>query len=1064
MQATLTVMFTDAVASTEVLARLGDERFVDVQEAHLGLLRSAADANAGREVKSLGDGVMVAFTGAAEALACAVEMQQAVEASQRRGEEGLPLRVGVSAGDVTVDDDGDLHGTAVVEAARLCAAAAPGQVLGTDTVRALAGTRGGHVFTALGPVELKGLAEPIGVVEVGWSPVAEGGELAPVPLPPLLAFESAWTFVGRETEVDKLEALWQEAVAGVRVALLAGEPGAGKTRLAREAAVRAHAQGALVLFGRVDEDLAVAYQPFAEALRHYLASVDEPTRERVLQLRRGALARLVPELVDDPSQRQVEPYAIFEGLVDWLAEEATRRPVVLVLDDLHWAAKPTLQALMHLVRSTRLTRLLIVVTYRDTDLDRKHPLADVLADLRREEGVERLAVRGLDEDGVAAFVEAARGGELDDQGQELAQVLSDQTQGNPFFVGQVLRHLAESGVVEQVDGRWVGTAAAEGFVVPEGVREVVGRRISRLSAQTGALLTVASVIGPQFDAAIAAEVAGQPIAEALDGFDEAITARLLLEAGLPGHLRFPHALVRQTLEEELSTLRRLHLHREIGLALERRYGEADGVVADLAHHFGEVAAAGEGARAARYAERAAVLSLERAAPEQAIDLFEHALEVLPAELDPAGTRRDELHQQIAHCLWATFDATRLEDVCRRWQALARELGDEAMKLGAAAWLGNSFIFRGGPSPADSAAIAEAMRVDPWRLDLDGRRRFSLRGNWCATDPPGLRTALLGAMALDWAWGVPLGVELPASTPLELADEALRLAGESADPEIADDARFCRLSTLPCIPDAEELLRDAERVVDVGYRSGGGGRHQLGLALARLGRLDDLEVLSEQMIVRGEETGDRMLPALAAVWQIVVALVHGDFDEAQRAADRMLAAFPEQSAAFELAYHFASVARLLGIGQPDEARKILEAIQSASPLDVTQFIASVAVAQGDLAPAASVLEAWHASGHALPVDLTRTARLWDLAECAHAMGDAEAARLLHEKLEPFDGQLLVHGYAFVPASAAFVLGKLAETQGDRDRALEHYTAALAFEESCGAQALAMRTRESGARIT
>jgi predicted ATPase len=116
---------------------------------------------------------------------------------------------------------------------------------------------------------------------------------------------------------------------------------------------------------------------------------------------------------------------------------------------------------------------------------------------------------------VAAFVEAARGGRLDEQGHELAQVLSDQTQGNPFFVGQVLRHLAESGVVEQVDGRWVGTAAAEGFVVPEGVRDVVGRRISRLSAKTGELLTAAAVIGPQFDAAIAAEVAGQSIAEAL---------------------------------------------------------------------------------------------------------------------------------------------------------------------------------------------------------------------------------------------------------------------------------------------------------------------------------------------------------------------------------------------------------------------------------------------------------------------------------------------------------------------------------------------------------------------
>ena len=1066
MQATLTVLFTDAVASTEVLSRLGDERFADVQEAHLGLLRSAAGANSGREVKRLGDGVMVAFTGAAEALACAVKMQQAVEASRRRGEEGLPLRVGVSAGDVTVDDDGDVHGTAVVEAARLCAAAAPGQVLGTDTVRALAGTRGGHVFTALGPVELKGLAEPIGVVEVGWSPVAEVGELAPVPLPPLLAFESAWTFVGREKEVNRLDAVWQEAVAGVRVAMLAGEPGAGKTRLARETAVRAHQEGALVLFGRVDEDLVVAYQPFAEALRHYLASVDEPTRERVLGLRRGALAKLVPELVDDPGNRQVEPWAIFEGLVDWLTDEATRRPVVLVLDDLHWAAVPTLQALMHLVRSTRLTRVLIIVTYRDTDLDRKHPLAAVLADLRREEGVERIAIRGLDEDGVAAFVEAARGDRLDEQGLELAQLLSDQTQGNPFFVGQILRHLVESGVVEHIDGRWVGTAAAEGFVVPEGVREVVGRRISRLSGQTGELLTVASLIGPQFDAAIAAEVAGQSIAEALDGFDEAIAARLLLDAGVPGHLRFPHALVRQTLEDELSTLRRLHLHREIGLALERRFGEADSAVADLAHHFGEAAAAGEGDRAARYAERAAVLALERAAPEQAIDLFERALEVLPAELDPTGIRRGELHEQIAHCLWMTFDAPRLESVSHRWISLAREVADDAMTLQAACWLGNSFIFRGAPAAADVDALTAALRVDPWSLSLDDRRRYSIRGVWCPTDPAALRALLLGTMALDWAWGVPLGVPadlLPASTPLALASEALRLAAGSADPEVTDDVRFARISVLAGAPDAELLLSEAQHIVDAGYHSGGGGRHHLGLALARLGRFDDLQALTKQMLERGEQTGDRMLPALAYVWDMAVAIAQGRDDEARQAGEAMVAVFPEGSAAFELAHRFASVARLLGTGELDVAREVVEEIASTSPFDVSHLFAVIAIAQGDLALPGAVLDEWHASGHPLPEDMTRPARLWGLAECAHAVTDAEAARILYPEIESYTGQLLLHGYAFAPASAAFALGMLAETQGDRDAALAHYTAALTFEEACGAQALAIRTREVLARL-
>ena len=282
-------------------------------------------------------------------------MQQAVEAGERRGEEGLPLRVGLALGDVDVDGDGDCHGTAVVEAARVCAAAGAGQVLASDTVRAVAGSRGGHVFTPLGPVELKGIAEPVSVVEVGWAPLAEatgrrrcrcrrGSRSSPRGRSS--AASARWSASTR---------CGSEAVDGaLRVALLERRAGRrARRRLAREVAVRAHEQGALALFGRVDEELAVAYQPFAEALRHYLASVDEATREHVLGLRGGVLARLVPELVDELPEGAVEPWAVFEGLVDWLAEEAAQRPIVLVLDDLHWAARPTLAALMHLVRSER---------------------------------------------------------------------------------------------------------------------------------------------------------------------------------------------------------------------------------------------------------------------------------------------------------------------------------------------------------------------------------------------------------------------------------------------------------------------------------------------------------------------------------------------------------------------------------------------------------------------------------------------------------------------------------------------------------------------------------------
>ena len=1063
--ATLSILFTDAVASTEALSRLGDERFAEVQEAHLSLLREAVASHDGREVKSLGDGLMVAFTGAAEALGCAVAMQQAIETAGRGGEEGLPLRVGISCGDVTVAEDGDVTGTAVVEAARLCAAAAGGQVLGTETVRVLAGSRGGHVFRSLGPVELKGLAEPVSVVEVGWSPLAEAGGVAPVPLPARLAFESAWSFVGRAGEVERLAAMWREVVGGVRVALLGGEPGAGKTRLAREMAVRAHEQGALVLFGRVDEDLAVAYQPFAEALRHYLASVDEGTRERVLGLRGGVLTRLVPELVDEPVQGQVEAWTIFEALVDWLSAEAAERPVVLVLDDVHWAAKPTLQALMHLVRSERLSRLLIVATYRDTELGRTHPLSEVLADLRRVDGVERIAVRGLDSEGVAAFVRAARGDELDDAAHELAAVLSEQTQGNPFFVGQVLRHLAESGAVQEVDGRWVATAGSEEFVVPEGVREVVGRRVSRLSELAGELLTVAAVTGPEFDTAVVGEVAGQPTMRALDGFDEALASRLVLETDAPGRLRFAHALVRQTLEDELSTMRRLHLHQQIGLVLERRFGDADSAVGDLAHHFAEAAGIGEGERAARYAERAAVQALDRGAPEQATGLFERALELLPADADSDGLWRDRLYAQLARCDGLTFDQVRLEDHARAWLALGRAHGDEVMFVSAAAGLVNAWLWRTVPEPADTAVLAGALRVDPWSLRLDNRQRLSSLGTWCDVDAPGLRAILLARMAASLALAMPLGLtdeNLPTVDPLALADEALRLADQSSDSEIADDARSARAWALAGGPHAEVLLAEARR----GARLGNvvdGQPIAVGVALARLGRLDDVRANAEAMLLLAEQHGSLLLHGNAHIHMAIEAAARGRFDEAQATAEKILASNPDQLP-FQLGYALITIGCLLATGRADDAQPLADLV-AASPLAIANHIAGVvAVARGDHDRPRAVLDAWHADGRPLNPNIMRTGRAWGLAECAHAVGDRDAARRLYDDLSPYNGQMLVNLVNFIPASTAFTLGLLAETLDDQARALAHYTNALAFEEQCGAEPLAARTRQAITRIS
>ena len=246
---TVTVLFTDLVGSTALLSSLGEEAGDELRRAHFGALRDAIARSDGEEVKNLGDGLMVVFTSVADAVGCAVQMQQGIDAYNVRSDLApLAIRVGLSIGEAT-KDEGDWFGTPVVEAARLCARAEGGQILATELVRALAGTRRGHRITSRGVMELKGLPEPLPVCEVSWERAVPGPDLGRIPLPTRLELPHALGFFGRVAEREALEAAWKRAVAGERqVALLAGEPGMGKTRLSSELAREVHELGGVVLW------------------------------------------------------------------------------------------------------------------------------------------------------------------------------------------------------------------------------------------------------------------------------------------------------------------------------------------------------------------------------------------------------------------------------------------------------------------------------------------------------------------------------------------------------------------------------------------------------------------------------------------------------------------------------------------------------------------------------------------------------------------------------------------------------------------------------------------------
>src|ERR1700728_483428 len=368
---TVTLLFTDQVGSTETLQRLGDEEGERLRRAHFGLLREAAGLHGGEEVKNLGDGLMVAFVSAVDALACAITMQQAVDRARSTGELAFAVRVGLNVGE-PIRDEGDYFGTPVVIAKRLCDAGAPGQILASQLVRALIGTRGGVAYRTLGAVALKGVADPVPACEVIWEASTE----VRVPLPPLLADEDRGTFVGRSDVAAALQAQWTEVrERGLRVVLLAGEPGIGKTRLVTEFARAAHDDGVTVLAGSC------------------------PPAELAVQVttRRAQLAAILPELEDARSPygrtglgAEQERFRLFETVSSLLADAAHLRPLVLFLDDLHWADQSSLLLLRHLARSAKGAPLMVLGTYRPVEVGDEHPLAGALAELRRARMLQRL--------------------------------------------------------------------------------------------------------------------------------------------------------------------------------------------------------------------------------------------------------------------------------------------------------------------------------------------------------------------------------------------------------------------------------------------------------------------------------------------------------------------------------------------------------------------------------------------------------------------------------------------------------------------------------------------------
>ena len=641
----VTFLLTDIEGSTAAWEADAEAMAVALAR-HDELAEQVVTSRGGRLIKTRGEGdaTFSVFERPSAAAAAAMELQDAISRERWNLREPMRIRIALHTGEVELRD-GDYFGRAVNRAARLRSLAAGGQILcsGATAELVIDSLPDDVVLADLGLCELRNLARPEHVFELRFETAEESAQPptsdAPMErpgLPPVLI--GSGPFVGRGSELERLLTAWQTSLGGgACAALIAGEPGVGKTRLAGEWSRQAYEQGAVVLYGRCDEDLGAPYQPFAEALRSLVPCVGS-SRLRGL---RGveALLPLVPGLVDEvpdlaaPTRADpdTERYALFDAVVALLEMASKEAPVVLVLDDLHWAAKPTLLLLRHLLRFGDRARVQIVGTYRSTDLDRAHPLAAMLADLHRDGTANRISLSGLDEDDVSAYV--AKAG-YDDE--ELGHALASVTGGNPFFLIEALRHVDESG------GVW------DPSTLPQGVREAVSRRLTRLPIETNKALAAAAVVGSRFALDLVERVVGDDL---VDAFDEASKAGIVIEEP-GGRYRFNHAIVRQSLLAELPSMRRMRLHQRIATTLEDEPGAGDELLAELAHHYFECAWAGNAAKAVEYCRRAADQAMARLAYEGAAELYDHAVHALE-ELDDELPDRDD---QVADLLVARCEA------------------------------------------------------------------------------------------------------------------------------------------------------------------------------------------------------------------------------------------------------------------------------------------------------------------------------------------------------------------------------------------------------------------------
>ncbi len=880
-------------------------------------------------------------------------------------------------------------------------------------------------------------------------------------------------FVGRERELALLRAGLEDALAGRgRMVLLAGEPGIGKTRLAQELATTARQRGARVLFGRCYEgEGAPPFWPWVQILRAYIEECEPQTLREDMGVGAADIAQVIrevqerlPEVSASPPTLEPEQarFRLLDSVTTFLKKAARRQLLVLIFDDLQWADTLSLRLLQFVAREVSDTPLLIIGTYRDMEVNRQHPLRQMLAEVARVPGSQLLTLQALSEHEVARLLEQVTG---QPAAEALVTSLYHATEGNPFFLTEMVQLFVSEG------GHFAFPTSLSAAAIPQGVQTVIERRLQTLSPDCQHLLTLAAVIDREFEVrvleAVGTDFGLTPIGERLlEVLDEAVAARIITEVPpTGGAYSFAHVLIRETVYTGLSTAHRTRLHRQIGEVLEKLYGtalesfaaaSAGQALVALAHHFFQAAlGGGEADKAMQYATWAGERAMAQLAYENAASYYDQALRVLDRKGEADDVRRCELLLALGEAQKKTPDSAHARDIFERAADLARRLGAHSGVQLAASFLARAALGLGREWWDGTVVVDRRLVV----LLEEALRALG-------AEDSELRVRVLSRLA------VALSFAVSSDRAAELSQQAVEIAGRINDPATLIYALSARHFVRWAPEHVEERLAMTAEIVRRAEEAGDRERGLWGrnYHIANLLELGDVTAAEKELAAFTRLATDLRHPRylwvveeLRALW----ALFAGRFVEAEQRSQQALA-LGRRVGGQTAALLFGAKLLLLRWGQgrlhelADRGERPVFASQHPTGRSALAWFYSELGREGEARNDFTALAAHDFAE--LPRDVSWLLSLSFLSRACVLLGDTPSAATLYELLLPYAGRnVVVPGATFFYGCVSHSLGLLATLLARWGDAERHFTDTLTMYTKMGAKPWLAFTQHDYARM-